>query len=80
MTDELPYTGIPDHRVFAAMALRREILQRPQLIISSTSKQGDTMWSLLKSCWGYEPETRPCASHVLNVVSRLIQCGGFDQC
>lgn len=46
-----------------------EIPVRPELI--PISCDGNKLWDLLVTCWSHQPEARPRAATVANVVSRL---------
>ncbi|KAG8736308.1 hypothetical protein FRC10_009470, partial [Ceratobasidium sp. 414] len=41
---------------------------RPEAHIPSGSRHGDALWLLLKRCWANEPEERPKASEVAEIM------------
>lgn len=45
--------------------------ERPEAHIPTNSEDGDKLWSLLKSCWEFEPERRVYVAEVEATVSRL---------
>lgn len=42
---------------------------RPKELIPFQNEQADLFWSLLVSCWAYNPQDRPTATHVRDEVS-----------
>ncbi|KAG9124187.1 hypothetical protein FRC07_012502, partial [Ceratobasidium sp. 392] len=54
--------------VLVAVLVKRETPDRPERHIPSNSQCGDILWSLLKSCWEFEPEKRPDAGSVAEIV------------
>ncbi|KAG8748597.1 hypothetical protein FRC12_013829 [Ceratobasidium sp. 428] len=49
--------------------------ERPEVAIPIDSKDGNKMWSLLQWCWEYEPEKRPSAAEVREIVKEITQAG-----
>lgn len=68
----MPYFGKPDYGVYIAIAVEKEFPLRPEDSIPSNSIAGNTLWSLLMSCWVHEPENRPSADHVRDIVSTFV--------
>ncbi|KAG9118805.1 hypothetical protein FRC07_006501, partial [Ceratobasidium sp. 392] len=69
ITGELPYHYKSNvAAVLVAVLVKREIPNRPEEQIPSKNQCGDALWSLLKSCWKYEPEKRPDADKVAEIV------------
>ncbi|KAG8744622.1 hypothetical protein FRC10_009847 [Ceratobasidium sp. 414] len=60
ITGTVPYHALKDLAVITAVTQKR-LPTRPQEFIPSASTDGDTLWSLLSSCWAYEPTSRPTA-------------------
>ncbi|KAG8710635.1 hypothetical protein FRC08_016918 [Ceratobasidium sp. 394] len=58
-----------------AVAIKNEIPRRPEEHIPSNSQHGDTLWSLLQSCWEFEPEKRPRAAGVAEIMKRITREG-----
>lgn len=52
--------------------LEKEFPPRPEGSIPSDSIDGEKLWSLLTSCWAFEPERRPSVDYVRDIVSILI--------
>ncbi|KAG8723265.1 hypothetical protein FRC09_004047 [Ceratobasidium sp. 395] len=67
---ELPYTGRNDPAVMMAVLSRRHP-KRPEDTIPKDSKQGDTLWSLLKTCWSWDPKERPEAPYVVSAIETI---------
>ncbi|KAG8788164.1 hypothetical protein FRC12_014859 [Ceratobasidium sp. 428] len=69
ITGDIPWTGKSERAVMFAITIKRTCPERPEIYIPSTSEQGDSLWALLKSCWEFEPEERPSAAKVAQVVA-----------
>ncbi|KAG8724793.1 hypothetical protein FRC09_014215 [Ceratobasidium sp. 395] len=69
ITGDIPWTGKSERAVMFAITIKRTCPERPETYIPSTSEQGDSLWSLLKLCWEFEPEERPSAAKVAQVVA-----------
>ncbi|KAG8686276.1 hypothetical protein FRC08_012648, partial [Ceratobasidium sp. 394] len=63
ITGTVPYHTLKDLAVITAVTQKRHPA-RPQESIPSASTDGNTLWSLLCSCWAYEPKSRPTAEAV----------------
>ncbi|KAG8687059.1 hypothetical protein FRC09_013723, partial [Ceratobasidium sp. 395] len=64
ITGDVPWTGKSERAVMFAITIKRVCPERPETHIPSESEHGDTLWTLLKSCWEFEPEKRPSAANV----------------
>ncbi|KAG8768489.1 hypothetical protein FRC12_005522 [Ceratobasidium sp. 428] len=64
-----------DHVVMAAVVLKNETPKRPEECIPSSSQQGDTLWSLLMSCWERESEKRPKTDKVVELMKAVTRDG-----
>ncbi|KAG8723998.1 hypothetical protein FRC09_000806 [Ceratobasidium sp. 395] len=51
------------------VAIKNETPKRPEESIPSNSLHGDALWLLLMSCWEQEPDKRPDADKVVEIVS-----------
>lgn len=83
VTGKVPYSEKSDVSIHFAVAVKKLLPLRPEHAISSSSKDGNTLWSLLVSCWAYEPENRPSAEQVRDTVSMLKlhgNCFTHDSC
>ncbi|KAG8739607.1 hypothetical protein FRC12_016264 [Ceratobasidium sp. 428] len=69
ITGDVPWTGKSERAVLFAITIKRGCPERPEEYIPSNSEHGDTLWSLLKSCWEFQPEGRPSAADVAQAVS-----------
>ncbi|KAG8779179.1 hypothetical protein FRC12_024593 [Ceratobasidium sp. 428] len=69
VTGDLPWTGKSERAVMFAITIQRVCPERPEEHIPPNSEHGDTLWTLLKSCWEFEPEGRPSAANVAQAVS-----------
>ncbi|QRV90160.1 Tyrosine kinase catalytic domain protein [Ceratobasidium sp. AG-Ba] len=64
ITGKIPYSEKTNvHAIYVAKVVTKDIPLRPEDVIPS-NQYGNSVWSLLKSCWLYEPEMRPKASQV----------------
>ncbi|KAF8601989.1 kinase-like protein [Ceratobasidium sp. AG-I] len=70
MTGNVPYSYKTDHGISFAVVIKKELPRRPEDRIPINSQHGDALWSLLTSCWAYEPGERPGINHVLSIVSQ----------
>lgn len=66
----MPYVGRNEQIVVRVISMKIPP-PRPQDSILSNSKYGDKLWSLLKACWAYEPDNRPNANKVWEIVSTI---------
>ncbi|KAG8705366.1 hypothetical protein FRC08_001705 [Ceratobasidium sp. 394] len=60
ITGNVPYAGMNEMAVMYAIG-RSQHPKRSEAHISSTSKYGNMLWSLLEECWDLDPGTRPAA-------------------
>ncbi|KAG9081613.1 hypothetical protein FRC07_014469, partial [Ceratobasidium sp. 392] len=58
-----------------AVAIKNEIPKRPEEHIPLNSQRGEVLWSLLKSCWEFEPEKRPDAGSVAEIMKGVTREG-----
>lgn len=69
LTGKWPYDHIrTENAVLTAIMIKKELPARPD-VIRAGSKNGDEVWSLLRSCWAYELEERPKSKEILETVS-----------
>ncbi|KAG8736323.1 hypothetical protein FRC10_009464 [Ceratobasidium sp. 414] len=69
ITGKLPYFYINNMiALMRAIGIKNETPKRPEESIPSNSQHGDALWSLLQSCWEFEPEKRPDAAEVVEIV------------
>ncbi|KAF8601997.1 kinase-like protein [Ceratobasidium sp. AG-I] len=73
VTGMVPYSEKSDHGVYLAVAVKRLPPLRPERVIPSDSGDGNTLWSLLTNCWAYDPENRPTADRVRDVMKSVTQ-------
>ncbi|QRW06932.1 hypothetical protein RhiLY_05931 [Ceratobasidium sp. AG-Ba] len=71
ITGEIPWAGKPDHAVMFSATLKKDHSTRPEEHIPTSSEQGETLWSLLRQCWQFEPEKRPSAHQVKNTMEKI---------
>ncbi|QRV95313.1 Serine/threonine-protein kinase [Ceratobasidium sp. AG-Ba] len=76
ITCEVPYSEKSDHAVIFAVMFEMTLPKRPLEYIPMASLDGDTLWSLLRSCWEFEPARRPSALHAKTVM-KSISAGGL---
>ncbi|KAG8730357.1 hypothetical protein FRC10_002849 [Ceratobasidium sp. 414] len=76
ITGKLPYFYI--NNIIALMrtiGIKNETPKRPEEYIPSHSQHGDTLWSLLQSCWEFEYEKRPGAAKVAEIMQGITREG-----
>ncbi|KAG8795779.1 hypothetical protein FRC12_009786 [Ceratobasidium sp. 428] len=79
LTGEVPFLGRPEHAIMYSVMFERLQPKRPEETLSTGSKDGDKLWSLLQWCWEYEPEKRPSAAEVKKAMREIIQAGLNDE-
>ncbi|KAG8713221.1 hypothetical protein FRC09_018962 [Ceratobasidium sp. 395] len=71
------YESSPIHLISKVPALIKVVVfdkklpKRPEERIPSNTARGDALWLLLVSCWEYEPEKRPAARNVAEMVNNV---------
>ncbi|KAG9082691.1 hypothetical protein FS749_006646 [Ceratobasidium sp. UAMH 11750] len=76
ITGKVPYFYINGIiAVMRAIAIRNEIPERPEDKIPSDSQHGDILWSLLQSCWDFQPKKRPGAAEVAEIMKGITREG-----
>ncbi|QRV90507.1 hypothetical protein RhiJN_18525 [Ceratobasidium sp. AG-Ba] len=76
ITSDIPWTGMSDRAVMFSVMIHKSCPERPESYIPKNSDHGDKLWSLLQSCWSFDPETRPSAGEVTDIMSEIKQSGG----
>ncbi|KAJ1302955.1 hypothetical protein OPQ81_003248 [Rhizoctonia solani] len=74
MTGVLPYAGASEP-VIMCRILAGKFPSRPEIYIPTGIAQADQLWSLITSCWAYDPGKRPKASEVKNTVYGIMSEG-----
>ncbi|KAG9086221.1 hypothetical protein FRC06_003217, partial [Ceratobasidium sp. 370] len=69
-----PWYGLTEPAVMYAVASKR-CPERPAEHIPEDSWHGNILWSLLNSCWAYEPGDRPKASGVKDIMQGVAREG-----
>ncbi|KAF8595616.1 kinase-like protein [Ceratobasidium sp. AG-I] len=69
ITGKPPYSGKTDPAVIVFVTLKKKTPARPEDCIPSNSIQGDRLWTTLTLCWSPDPEARPEAAEIRDVVS-----------
>ncbi|KAG8723773.1 hypothetical protein FRC09_001796 [Ceratobasidium sp. 395] len=65
-----PYAYIQNEAaVIVAILVKRQRPKRPEDMIPADSSRGEALWSLLESCWSWNPKDRPVALSVVKEVS-----------
>ncbi|KAF8602010.1 kinase-like protein [Ceratobasidium sp. AG-I] len=72
-TGKVPYSDKLELAVYAALLFTKELPPRPEASIPSNRRSGNQLWSLLKSCWVHEPDSRPSADHVRDTMKAITQ-------
>ncbi|KAH7339124.1 hypothetical protein B0J17DRAFT_402178 [Rhizoctonia solani] len=70
ITGEMPYAGVKDPAIIYKV-LERKLPSRPQAHIPTGIEQADRLWSMLTSCWAYNPSDRPKAWEVRNMTASI---------
>ncbi|QRV95310.1 Tyrosine kinase family catalytic domain protein [Ceratobasidium sp. AG-Ba] len=78
ITCDVPYSEKSEHAVVFAIMIEMAVPDRPLKYIPRGSSDGDALWSLLRSCWEFEPARRPSALHVKTVM-KGISAGGLGR-
>ncbi|KAG8723263.1 hypothetical protein FRC09_004045 [Ceratobasidium sp. 395] len=66
-----PYMELKKDPAVITAVLSRRHPKRPEDKIPTDSKEGDRLWSLLKSCWGWDPDDRPEAPYIVSAVETV---------
>ncbi|CAE6449214.1 unnamed protein product [Rhizoctonia solani] len=64
MTGEVPYYETVNESALVLKIARQESPMRPAGKIPPKDAKADMLWSLLTSCWSYDPKNRPTATEV----------------
>ncbi|KAG8791019.1 hypothetical protein FRC12_010363 [Ceratobasidium sp. 428] len=76
ITGKLPYYYIRNVvALIKAVAIKNETPKRPEESIPSNSLHGDALWLLLMSCWEQEPDKRPDADKVVEIMKGVTRDG-----
>lgn len=71
MTGEVPYYETVNESALVLKIARQESPMRPAAKIPPKDAKADILWSLLTSCWSYDPKTRPTATEVGNAMRNI---------
>ncbi|QRV92292.1 Tyrosine kinase family catalytic domain protein [Ceratobasidium sp. AG-Ba] len=74
ITGDVPYPDKTEYAVMFAVMFEKAYPERPGTHIPN-SEQGDSLWSLLKWCWEFEPEKRPSAADVARKMAEITDEG-----
>ncbi|KAG8690897.1 hypothetical protein FRC09_011799, partial [Ceratobasidium sp. 395] len=66
ITGQVPFAGLSEFAVLAAVVHRNQIPKRPDSFIPYESSVGDLLWRTLESCWATDPKARATAASVRN--------------
>ncbi|CAE6435005.1 unnamed protein product [Rhizoctonia solani] len=66
----LPYNGKREPAIIYLVVTKHQPPDRPDNI-PAESKAGDKLWNMLLRCWSFEPEIRPSASGVANIMKAI---------
>ncbi|KAG8710574.1 hypothetical protein FRC08_016981 [Ceratobasidium sp. 394] len=76
ITGRIPYFNLINIAVIlTAIVVNKESPRRPEESIPPKSRHGDALWLLLESCWEYEPEKRPGAAKVVEIMKGITREG-----
>ena len=71
ITGQVPFHQVPDRSIYTAVVNRRRFPARPEDKIPPRSICGNLLWALLEQCWAREPQLRPNAEQVKNVMKGI---------
>ncbi|CUA78041.1 hypothetical protein RSOLAG22IIIB_13012 [Rhizoctonia solani] len=74
LTSEIPFANKSDQTLLMHVFIKKKTPPRPKNIIPERSICGNILWAILTSCWSYDPELRPSAEIVMDLVSGSIVC------
>ncbi|CUA70595.1 Focal adhesion kinase 1 [Rhizoctonia solani] len=74
ITGTIPYAGAKDPAILYHV-LARKIPARPETHIPTGLEQADQLWSIITRCWAYDPNERPKAGEVRNVMASITPQG-----
>ncbi|CAE6394744.1 unnamed protein product [Rhizoctonia solani] len=75
ITKALPFSHLDDERGVIGALFRGERPKRPLSDIPESSTQGNALWNLLQNCWKINPQNRPSAGDVFELMTSLTQEG-----
>ncbi|KAG8795782.1 hypothetical protein FRC12_009789 [Ceratobasidium sp. 428] len=75
LTGKVPFPDKQDRQIYGGLMSGKLKPIRPEAYIPTSSMDGDKMWSLLQRCWEYEPEKRPSAAEVQEIISQITRAG-----
>ncbi|KAF8596200.1 kinase-like protein [Ceratobasidium sp. AG-I] len=70
-TGQVPHADVSEMAILGKVSLERKIPQRPIDCLPHENLQANTLWKLLVQCWAYEPETRPSAVEVSDILHSI---------
>ncbi|CAE6443834.1 unnamed protein product, partial [Rhizoctonia solani] len=70
MTGILPYDGVREPSIMRRI-LAGKVPSRPETHIPAGVDQADRLWSLITSCWAFDPKERPEAWEVKNALGGI---------
>ncbi|KAG8697848.1 hypothetical protein FRC09_007608 [Ceratobasidium sp. 395] len=67
ITGELPYAGESDYTVITRL-MEKQHPERPEELGRLGEKEADRLWSTMLKCWSFEPDMRPDAASVIEML------------
>ncbi|CEL61217.1 Serine/threonine-protein kinase HT1 OS=Arabidopsis thaliana GN=HT1 PE=1 SV=1 [Rhizoctonia solani AG-1 IB] len=71
LTSEVPFPKKTDLSLYGHIVIHKKRPLRPKTIVPERSIFGNMLWSILTSCWSYEPQLRPDSRTVWDVLITL---------
>ncbi|KAG8725113.1 hypothetical protein FRC09_008456 [Ceratobasidium sp. 395] len=71
VTGRPPYSNLENRGAVICWIMSQRLPLRPNAQIPPNNSFGDRIWTLLTSCWAFEPSSRPTAAYVRDCVSTV---------
>ncbi|KAG8725112.1 hypothetical protein FRC09_008455 [Ceratobasidium sp. 395] len=72
VTGKHPYSNLENLGAVVGWILSERLPLRPNAQLPPNSSFGDRLWTLLTSCWAFEPSSRPTAAYVRDCLKDIV--------
>ncbi|KAG8776672.1 hypothetical protein FRC12_000787 [Ceratobasidium sp. 428] len=72
VTGKLPYDEIKYSGAVIRRIISKQLPERPSVQLLPSSPFGDRLWTLLTSCWAFEPSLRPTAAYMKDCLKDIV--------